>query len=118
MTYSSVAGGRRPFGGTLLQDMSIAGRVLNMMDDPRHADIRRLVSSGLGPQMIRRVEADLRARARRLVEQIESGAAFDFTAEIAPMQTICILIGVPESDRHWLLAEFESGSDFRGAQTQ
>jgi hypothetical protein len=45
--YSSVTGGARPFGGTLLQDISIAGQVPNMMDDPRHAAIRRLVSSGL-----------------------------------------------------------------------
>ena len=38
VTYSSVTGGDRPFGGTLLQDLPIAGQVLNMMDDPRHAD--------------------------------------------------------------------------------
>ena len=37
VTYSSVTGGDRPFGGTLLQDLSIAGQVLNMMDDPRHS---------------------------------------------------------------------------------
>ena len=36
-----------PYGGTLLQDLPIAGQVLNMMDDPRHTHIRRLVSSGL-----------------------------------------------------------------------
>ena len=52
-TYSSVTGGERPYGGTLLQDLSIAGQVLNMMDDPRHSQIRRLVSSGLTPRMIR-----------------------------------------------------------------
>ena len=60
-TYSSVTGGARPYGGTLLQDLAIAGQVLNMMDDPRHSQIRRLVSSGLTPRMIRRVEDDLRA---------------------------------------------------------
>jgi cytochrome P450 len=54
-TYSSVTGGERPYGGTLLQDLAIAGQVLNMMDDPRHSQIRRLVSSGLTPRMIRRV---------------------------------------------------------------
>jgi cytochrome P450 len=32
-TYSSVTGGTRAFGGTLLQDLAIAGQVLNMMDD-------------------------------------------------------------------------------------
>ena len=59
-TYSSVTGGSRAYGGTLLQDLAIAGQVLNMMDDPRHSHIRRLVSSGLTPRMIRRVEDDLR----------------------------------------------------------
>ena len=34
-TYSSERGGERPYGGTLLQDLPIAGMVLNMMDDPR-----------------------------------------------------------------------------------
>ncbi|BBX98165.1 cytochrome P450 [Mycobacterium lacus] len=120
VTFSSVTGGERPFGGTLLQDMSVAGQVLNMMDDPRHADIRRLVSSGLGPRMIGRIEDDLRHRARQLLDRIEPGVAFDFAVDIAPdlpMRTICILLGVPESDRHWLLEEFEEGFDFRGSQT-
>ncbi len=75
LAYSSVTGGERPFGGTLLQDLAIAGQVLNMMDDPRHSQIRRLVSSGLTPRMIRRVEDDLRARARRLLDAVASGRA-------------------------------------------
>jgi cytochrome P450 len=44
--YSSERGGNRPYGGTLIQDLPVAGRVLNMMDDPRHARIRALVSAG------------------------------------------------------------------------
>ncbi len=47
--YSSETGGDRPYGGTLLQDLPVAGIVLNMMDDPRHGRIRRLVSKGLTP---------------------------------------------------------------------
>ena len=103
VTYSSVTGGERPFGGTLLQDLSVAGQVLNMMDDPRHARIRRLVSSGLTPRMIRRVEDDLRVRARALLDGIEPGRAFDFLVDVAaelPMQMICILLGVPDAERH------------------
>jgi cytochrome P450 len=114
-TYSSVTGGSRPFGGTLLQDLSIAGQVLNMMDDPRHSEIRRLVSSGLTPRMITRVEDDLRFRARRLVDSIEPGEPFDFVADVAaelPMQMICILLGVPESERHWLFEAIEPSFDF------
>jgi cytochrome P450 len=118
-TYSSVTGGSRPFGGTLLQDLSIAGQVLNMMDDPRHSQIRKLVSSGLTPRMIRLVEDDLRARARRLLDSVEPGVPFDFLVDIAaelPMQMICILLGVPESERHWLFHAIEPQFDFGGAR--
>jgi cytochrome P450 len=119
VTYSSVTGGSRPFGGTLLQDLAIAGQVLNMMDDPRHSQIRRLVSSGLTPRMIRRVEDDLRARARRLVDEVVPGQPFDFLVDIAaevPMQMICILLGVPESERHWLFEAIEPQFDFGGSR--
>ncbi|AGZ50759.1 cytochrome P450 [Mycobacterium kansasii] len=119
VTYSSVTGGERPFGGTLLQDLAIAGQVLNMMDDPRHAQIRRLVSSGLTPRMIRRVEDDLRARARRLLDAVQPGEPVDFLVDIAaelPMQMICILLGVPESERHWLFEAIEPQFDFGGSR--
>ncbi|HEX7825684.1 MAG TPA: cytochrome P450 [Mycobacterium sp.] len=118
-TYSSVTGGSRPFGGTLLQDLSIAGQVLNMMDDPRHSQIRRLVSSGLTPRMIRRVEDDLRSRTRVLLDAVEPGVPFDFLVDVAaelPMQMICILLGVPESERHWLFEAIEPQFDFGGSR--
>jgi cytochrome P450 len=118
-TYSSVTGGSRPYGGTLLQDLAIAGQVLNMMDDPRHSQIRRLVSSGLTPRMIRRVEDDLRARARRLLDEITPGSPVDFVVSVAaelPMQMICILLGVPESERHWLFEAIEPQFDFGGSR--
>ena len=119
VTFSSVTGGQRPFGGTLLQDLAIAGQVLNMMDDPRHSQIRRLVSSGLTPRMIGLVEDDLRARARRLLDAVVPGEPFDFLVDIAaelPMQMICILLGVPESERHWLFQAIEPQFDFGGSR--
>jgi cytochrome P450 len=119
-TFSSVTGGDRPFGGTLLQDLSIAGQVLNMMDDPRHSQIRRLVSSGLTPRMIGLVEDDLRARTRRLLDAVVPGEPFDFLVDIAaelPMQMICILLGVPESERHWLFEAIEPQFDFGGSRS-
>jgi cytochrome P450 len=119
VTYSSVTGGERPYGGTLLQDLAIAGQVLNMMDDPRHSQIRRLVSSGLTPRMIRLVEDDLRTRARRLLDAVVPGEPFDFLVDIAaelPMQMICILLGVPESERHWLFEAIEPQFDFGGSR--
>jgi cytochrome P450 len=119
VTYSSLSGGSRPYGGTLLQDLAIAGQVLNMMDDPGHSEIRRLVSSGLTPRMITRVEDDLRSRARRLLDSIVAGEAFDFVVEVAaelPMQMICILLGIPESERHWLFEAIEPSFDFGGSR--
>jgi cytochrome P450 len=119
VTYSSVTGGSRPYGGTLLQDLAIAGQVLNMMDDPRHSQIRRLVSSGLTPRMIRRVEDDLRERTRRLLDDVVPGEPFDFVVDVAaelPMQMICILLGVPESERHWLFEAIVPQFDFGGSR--
>ncbi|HEX4017228.1 MAG TPA: cytochrome P450, partial [Frankiaceae bacterium] len=47
------------------------------------------------------------------------GRPFDFLRTVAaelPMQMICILLGVPEDDRHWLFEAVEPGFDFRGGR--
>ena len=116
ITYSSDRGGERPYGGTLIQDLPVAGVVLNMMDDPRHARIRRLVSKGLTPRTVRRLEDELRRRAGRLLDAVPDGEPIDFLVDVAaelPMQMICILLGIPEADRHALFAVVEPGFDFR-----
>jgi cytochrome P450 len=115
--FSSERGGSRPYGGTLIQDLPIAGVVLNMMDDPRHARIRRLVGTGLTPRTIGRLEDDLRRRTRILLERVPDGDACDFLLDVAaelPMQAICILLGIPEEDRHTLFAAIEPTFDIRG----
>ena len=115
-TFSSERGGDREHGGTLLQDLDVAGSVLTMMDDPRHARIRRLVSTGLTPRTVSRLEDELRRRTRALLADVEDGAAVDFLVEVAaelPMQVICILLGVPEADRHRLKAALEPTFDIR-----
>jgi cytochrome P450 len=115
-TYSSETGGNRPYGGTLLQDLPVAGVVLNMMDDPRHARIRRLVTKGLTPRLVRRLEDELHRRSRALLDEVPSGEPIDFLIDVAaelPMQMICILLGVPEADRHKLFEAVEPGFDYR-----
>ncbi len=100
VTFSSETGGDRPYGGTVIQDLPVAGVVLNMMDDPRHARIRRLVTRGLTPAAVRALEPELRKRMRRLLDS--AGEECDFLTEVAaelPMQAICLLLGVPEVDR-------------------
>jgi cytochrome P450 len=115
-TYSSERGGERRHGGTLLQDLPIAGLVLNMMDGPRHARLRRLLSTGLTPRTVRRFDEELRRRARALLDAVPDGEPFDFLTDVAaelPMQAICILLGVPEEDRHALALAVEHTFDFR-----
>jgi len=108
VTYSSETGGDRPYGGTIIQDLPVAGVVLNMMDDPRHARIRRLVTRGLTPAAVRDLEQELRGRMRRLLDAVDGECDFlvDVAAEL-PMQAICLLLGVPEADRHRLFAAVE-----------
>jgi cytochrome P450 len=113
-TYSSERGGTRQYGGTALKDLKIAGVAMNMMDDPRHARIRRLVTSGLTPRRVARLDADLRQRTRTLLAGVEDGVEFDYLADLAtelPLQMICVLLGIPEEDRHELWDAVDSGSD-------
>ena len=114
--FSSETGGDRPYGGTLVQDLPVAGIVLNMMDDPRHGRIRRLVSKGLTPLTLRHLEGELRRRTVALLDAIPDGEPVDFLVDVAaelPLQMICFLMGVEEADRHELFAAVEPGFDFR-----
>ena len=114
--YSSETGGDRPYGGTLIIDLPVAGVMLNMMDDPRHGRIRRLVTRGLTPAVVRGLEHDLRARTRRLLDRVDDDVPFDFLTEVAaelPMQAVCFLMGIPEGDRHRLFECVEQIFDFR-----
>jgi len=116
-TFSSETGGDRPYGGTIIPDLPVAGQMLNMMDDPRHQRVRMLVSNGLTPRTITRLEGDLRRRAARLVDDALDKGVCDFMSAVAgelPMQAICILLGIPEADRHQLFEWIEHSFDFRG----
>lgn len=109
-TYSSE------HGGTILADSPASGLVINMMDDPRHNRIRRLVNKGLTPRMVALLADDLARRTRLLVDRIEPGVPVDFLAAVAgelPMQTICSMLGVPEADRHELFGYIEHLFDHR-----
>jgi cytochrome P450 len=116
VTFSSETGGDRPYGGTTIPDLPVAGMMLNMMDDPRHQRVRLLVSKGLTPRTIARVEAELRRRAVHLVDAALAAGTCDFATTVAgelPMQAICILMGIPEADRHQLFGWIEHSFDFK-----
>jgi cytochrome P450 len=72
------------------------------MDAPRHTKLRGLVSAAFTPRQVRRIEHQIRANAKRIVEHASTTGGGDFVELIAkqlPMQTISDMIGVPEADR-------------------
>ncbi|MEC3951664.1 cytochrome P450 [Nocardia sp. CDC153] len=107
-TYSSERGGPRPGGGTLIEDLPVdwaVGVLLNMMDDPRHAEVRRLLMPSLAPRTLRLIEDDLRQRAARIVDEALAKGDCDFLLDLAaelPLQAVAHLLGVPQEDRHRL----------------
>ena len=114
VTFSSERGGTRQRAGTILPDQAIAGAVLNMMDDPRHARIRRLVSVGLTPRAVGDLERDLRARMRAILDDVDGDDldAVSLVREL-PLQAIALLMGVPPDDRHRLGEWVDHTFDFK-----
>lgn len=76
------------------------------LDDPRHARLRNIVSRAFTPKVVARIEESIRDRARQLVGDLiknhPDGTA-DLVTEISgplPLQIICDMMGIPESDHH------------------
>ncbi|GAA2435724.1 cytochrome P450 [Actinomadura vinacea] len=70
-------------------------------DPPDHTRYRGLVAPAFRPAVLRRLEADVRDRVRVLLDPLEPGRPFDAVAELAvplPLQVICLLLGIPETD--------------------
>jgi cytochrome P450 len=110
VTFSSVTGGDRAGGGTLIEDLPLgfaAGVLFNMQDDPRHHHLRRLVTPSVSPKRLRELEASLAARCEAILDGALAGGELDLLADVAvelPLQAIAALLGVPQEDRHLLLA--------------
>ncbi len=101
-TFSSDKVPPRKGGGTSLFDEPNAGLAINTSDDPQHKRLRGLVSQGFTPRAIADMEADLRRRAKLILERISNPSRFEFMTEVArelPLQAICTILGVPEEDR-------------------
>jgi len=85
-----------------------AGRMLAVTDGHRHHELRKILQRVLSPRVLDEVARTVRVNTRQLVrEAVESGGC-DFAEQIAsriPMATISNLLGVPEQDRDFLLAQ-------------
>jgi cytochrome P450 len=109
-TFSSAGVPDAAGGGTLIEDLPYgfaAGVLLNMMDDPRHQRIRRLVTPAVSPRALALLEGELRARTAVILDAVVDRGRCDFLADVAvelPLQATAMLMGVPNEDRHDLMA--------------
>jgi len=116
--FSSVSGGARQGGGTLIEDLPkgfAAGVLFNMQDDPRHQYMRRLVTPSVSPKRLREIEAALAARCAALLDEALNREACDFLVDVAaelPLQAMASLLGVPQQDRHFLLDWADATLDY------
>lgn len=103
--FSSEGGGSRVGGGTILQDLAPAGggagALINMMDDPRHRQVRRRVGPALSARAIATLEHELRTRVSVIVDETLERQRFDAVRDLAAlvaMHTTMLLLGAPQAD--------------------
>ena len=74
------------------------------MDDPKHFRLRSIVLKGFTPREIARIEEYVKVKARTIIDRVLNefeDQEFDFVDAIAgkfPLQIICEMMGIPESD--------------------
>lgn len=92
--------------GALVNDplrdgVSVEGSILHM-DPPRHGSWRRLLNREFTGRAVGRMEDEIRARARRLLDAVPPGEVVDLVDVLAaplPVLVICDLLGVADADR-------------------
>jgi cytochrome P450 len=87
------------------------------LDDPRHAQLRRIISRAFTPRLLARAEDDIRAIARRIVDEVVEQRPTDFVAAVAgpmPFRMICTMMGIPESHRSRILAQVDRATEHSG----
>jgi len=70
------------------------------MDDPRHARLRRIVSSGFTPRMLSKLEESVQQVAADIIDNVCEQGEIDFVVDVAaalPLKIVCDLMGVPET---------------------
>jgi len=78
-------------------------KLMLTMDPPEHTRYRKLVNKGFTPRMINALEALIRQRTVRILEDAIAKGECDFVVDVAaelPLQAIAELIGVPFEERH------------------
>jgi cytochrome P450 len=95
------------FGGVMLEDAPAeileAAHSILAMDAPRHAKVRKVISSVFTPRRVDLIEEQIRRQARLVVDGVVAAVGeFDVVERVSarlPIWTISEMIGIPEADR-------------------
>jgi cytochrome P450 len=122
VVFSSESGGDRQGGGTMIEDLPRSvgvGSVINMMNDPRHRALRRLVAPGITHAKIAELEAVLANAAQVAVDEALGRGHGDLVSDIAaelPLLAIASLLGIPPQDRYQIFAWINAVLDYADRQ--
>jgi cytochrome P450 len=75
------------------------------MDDPRHARLRKVVSAGFTPRMLKQLEDSVQKVASQIVDDVCERGSVDFVVDVAaalPLRIVCELMGVPDSQYRYV----------------
>ena len=84
------------------------------MDPPKHRQYRAIVNKAFTPRMVQGIEPAVVKLVDRIIDGVCEKGGCDFVEEVAailPMEVICEMVGVPESDRR---AIYELGNKMVG----
>lgn len=71
------------------------------MNDPRHSQLRKIVSKGFTPRMLAQLDQSVVKQASMIVDEIAERGECDFVVDVAarlPLAIVCDLMGVPRSE--------------------
>ena len=92
-------------GATSIPDMpeellEYFGSMVNT-DNPRHAQLRRIVSAAFSPRMIKSIEDRIEFVADEVIDRVAAEGGCDFVVDVAarlPLEIICGMMGIGPSD--------------------
>jgi cytochrome P450 len=103
--FSSAAKGAFLVDPRTTAELRQARQLLVNMDAPRHARIRRLVTSVFTPRAIARLTGGVTGHAEALARRVTVAPRFDVVTDLAcelPLLVLADLLGMPREDRHLL----------------
>lgn len=101
---------------------AVFGDSMVNLDDPRHQQLRSVVSRAFTPRVVARIAADTQAVATRIVDDLVvagGGGTGDFVTAVAtrlPFEVICTMMGIPDAYRGELLRRINSTTERAGVQ--